>query len=180
VSLSDRTPTPLDPIEWLRANPEMFFKSGRFKEETTIGLLIREAVSSGNVTSTWTSKLGNWIAVGADADWLDGSAEAFAKPTQFPKGGQNATRVEVLLTTFCDAVFTSSRGNRDDVRSLGRSTMPLPMAEFLDNSEIPRVIVFQSPANGKVHHERDARRMSPWLEQAIATLPERDREFENV
>ena len=104
MSLSDHIPIPLDPIEWLRANPQVFFKSGRFEEDTAIGLLIREAVSSEGVTSTWTSRLDHWIAIGADADWLDGNAEAFAKPTHFIEGGQNATRVEVVLTAFCDAV----------------------------------------------------------------------------
>jgi hypothetical protein len=132
---------PLDPIEWLRAHPEMFFRSGHFEVDTAIGLLVREAVNSERVTATWTSELDNWVAVGADADWLDGNESPFSKPTHFPEGGQNATRIEVLLTTFCDAVFTSSRGNRDDVRTLGRSKMPSAMAEYLASREIPRVVV---------------------------------------
>jgi hypothetical protein len=158
----------------------MFFKSGHFEVDTAISLLVREAVNSERVTATWTSEVDNWIAVGADADWLDGVAEAFAKPTHFPEGGQNATRVEVLLTTFCDAVFTSSRGNRDDVRTLGRSQMPSTMTDYLASRDIPRVIVFRSPASGQVRHRGNIRKMSPWLEQAIATLPDRDREFENA
>jgi hypothetical protein len=129
VSLFDDAPAPLDPIGWLETNTEMFFKSGQFEVDVAIGLLTREAVSSELVTATWTTKLDGWIAVGADADWLDGNTEAFAKPTYFPAGGQNATRVEALLTTFCDSVFTSSRGNRDDVRTLGGSKMPILMAE---------------------------------------------------
>jgi hypothetical protein len=180
VSPSNRIPAPLDPIEWLRAHPEMFFKSGAFEVDTAISLLVREAVNSERVAATWTSEVDGWVAVGADADWLDGNPEAFAKPTHFPELGQNATRIEALLTTFCDAVFTSSRGNRDDVRTIGRSQMPPAMAEYLANPDMPRVIVFRSPANDRLRYKLNSRQMSPWLEQAIATMPSRDREFTNA
>jgi hypothetical protein len=180
VSPTDQMPIPLDPIEWLRAHPEMFFKSGTFEVDTIIGLLVREAVNSERVTATWTLEVDGWVAVGADADWLDGNVEAFAKPTHFPEGGQNATRVESLLTTFCDAVFTSSRGNRDDVRALGRSHMPPTIARYLANPDVPRVVVFRSPSRTQLRYKLTPQQMSPWLELAIRSMPHRDREFVNA
>jgi hypothetical protein len=180
MSSTESLVDPLDPIEWLRANPRMFFKSGEFEEETVIGILIREAMSSAEVTHAWATKINDWIAVAADADWLDGNTEAFAKPTYFPEGGQNASRMIALLSAFCEAVSTASQGNREDIRTLGGSKMPREMIEYLANHEISRVIVFRTPLSSKVDHVSQRPQVNLGLENAIATLPERDREFANA
>jgi hypothetical protein len=109
--------TPIDPVEAVRSHPTWFFRSGRFEPETAIQLLIAEASLSALVKRAQFEREGQWVAVTADGDWLEGDLEAFTKPTVFPDGGVNATRMEVVLTAFCDAVLTAEHGKRSGNQS---------------------------------------------------------------
>ncbi|MDQ1442462.1 MAG: hypothetical protein QOG97_2690, partial [Acidimicrobiaceae bacterium] len=112
-------PVPVDPVASVRQHPTWFFTTGRFEWRTAVALLVTEAMYSPSVNSVDVDRNGDWVAVSAEADWLDGDLEAFTKPTVFPEGGTNATRAEVVLTAFCEAVFTASHGQRSDIRAVG-------------------------------------------------------------
>lgn len=171
---------PLDPIASLRAHPNWFFASGHFEWQTAVGLLIAEAYLSSRVGDAKVARVGDWVTVTADADWLNGDLEAFTKPTAFPEGGTNATRVEALLTAYCDAVVTASRGRRSDIRTLGEHLMPSPVVESLKNKDLGRVIVFRVPSKTDRRAQSSVPRTTERLARALAQLPDREREFQHA
>lgn len=147
--------TPIEPLSSLRAHPQWYFQTGRFERETVISLLVREASLSPRVTQARVVKDGPWTAVTADGDWLAGDLRAFSTPTPFPEGGVNATRVEILLTAFCDTVATAARGRRDDIELARSQEMPDSMSAALTDSGEGRVIVFRSPIAERPALHRD-------------------------
>ena len=136
---------PIEPLSSLRRHPQWYFQTGRFERETVISLLVREASLSPQVTQASVLKDGPWTAVTANGDWLAGDLRAFSTPTPFPEGGVNATRVEILLTAFCDTVATAARGRRDDIELARAREIPDSMSAALADSGEGRVIVFRSP-----------------------------------
>lgn len=139
------TVTPIEPLPSFRAHPHWYFQTGRFERETVISLLVREAFLSPRVTQARVLKDGPWTAVTANGDWLAGDLSAFWTPTPFPEGGVNATRVEILLTAFCDTVATAAQGHRDDIEVARSREIPDSMSAALTDSGEGRVIVFRSP-----------------------------------
>lgn len=136
----------VDPVEAVRSHPRWFFRSGRFEAETAIHLLIVEASLSPVVRRAQFERQEDWVAVSADGDWLEGNLEAFTKPTAFPEGGVNATRVEVVLTAFCEAVLTARCGQRHDVRTTGAHPVPGHMADMLKDPANGHVVIFRVPS----------------------------------
>lgn len=175
-----RRPTALDPVASVRDHPRWFFRTGRFEWQTAVGLLVAEALQSPLVGTTEVHRVDDWIAVSADGDWLGGDLEAFTKPTPYPEGGTNATRVEVVLTAFCEAVFTASRGQRSDIRALGENSMPASMSDALRDPERGRVVVFRLPP--AEHPERQAAlpRTTGQMAIRLADLPEREGRFQDA
>lgn len=173
-------PAAIDPVASVRDHPRWFFTTGRFEWQTAVGLLVAEAVRSPLVRSTEVHHVDDWIAVSADADWLDGDLEAFTKPTPYPAGGTNATRVEVLLTAFCEAVFTASRGQRSDIRAVGEKSIPHSMIDALLNPERVRVVVFRIPAAEHQQVQAALPRTAERMATAIAAFPQRERRFQHA
>lgn len=171
---------PLDPVAAVRQHPNWFFSTGRFERGTAIGLLVSEILQSPLVRDTHVRQVDGWVAVSADADWLDGDLEAFTKPTLYPEGGTNATRVEVLFTAFCDAVLTASNGQRSDIRTVGENSMPPSMVEALADQELGRVIVFLVPPTENVEVPTTVSRNTDRMAHALAGFPERKRQFQNA
>jgi hypothetical protein len=144
-----------------------------------VALLVTEAMYSPSVNSVDVDRNGDWVAVSAEADWLDGDLEAFAKPTVFPEGGTNATRAEVVLTAFCEAVFTASHGQRSDIRAVGGKSMPAPMVEALANPELGRIVVFRV-ATDEPEVRTAMPRTTGRMAIALAELAELERKFQNA
>jgi hypothetical protein len=141
---------------------------------------VAEALQSPLVGNTEVHRVDDWIAVTADADWLDGDLEAFTKPTPYREGGTNATRVEVLLTAFCEAVFTASRGQRRDIRTLGENSMPTSIIDALLNPESGRVVVFRRPPAEHSEVQSALPRTAGKMATVIADHPERARLFQRA
>jgi hypothetical protein len=173
-------PSPIDPVDAVRSHPSWFFRSGRFEPETAIQLLMTEASLSPLVRRAQFEREGEWIALSADGDWLEGDLEAFTKPTVFREGGVNATRMEVLLTAFCDAVLTAVNGKRSDVRTVRIHDIPLSMAGFLENESIGRAIVFRTPPHTDQVSSAAQAQPTNWIETLLTRFPERQRQFENA
>ena len=138
-------PEPLDPIHVVQQNPGWFFRSGQFEWQTAVALLQTEALLSSPIRQMQLMRVGGWIVLTGDVDWLRGDLEPFTSPTIFEEGGPNSTRVEVLLTAFCDAVSTASYGQRSDVRAIGQRDMPALVTAALDRQDVARTIAFQIP-----------------------------------
>jgi hypothetical protein len=145
-----------------------------------VALLVTEALYSPSVNSTHVDRNDDWVAVSADADWLDGDLEAFTKPTIFPEGGINATRVEVVLTAFCDAVFTATHGQRRDIRAIGGSSMPTSMVHAMADPELGRIVVFRVPAEESTEVRLVLPRTTERMVSALAELAELERRFQNA
>ena len=134
----------VDAVSSLRAHPEWYFKSGRFEWETMVSLLLFEAKTlTGGELSVEVN--GSWTAVVAADDWLEGDESLFALLRPFPGGGANASRVEVLLSAFCDTVLTSAAGVSVVIRSIGEDELPEGFARLLTNPATGRVVVFRAP-----------------------------------
>lgn len=173
-------PVALDPVASVRGHPNWFFATGRFEWQTAVGLLVAEALHSPLVRSTEVHHHDDWVAVSADADWLDGDLEGFTKPTAFPEGGTNATRVEVLLTAFCDAVFTATGGSRSDIHAVGEGAMPPSMADALANPRFGRIIVFRIPEPGYRTVQAAVPRTTERIANALAAFPDLERRFQDA
>jgi hypothetical protein len=171
---------PIDPVDAVRSHPTWFFRTGQFEPETAIQLLIAEASVSPLVKRAQFEREGEWVAVTADGDWLEGDLEAFTKPTVFPDGGVNATRMEVVLTAFCDAVLTAAHGKRSDVRTIGVHDIPERMARLLESPSVGRAIVFRTPPHAH-HLDASVRTESPnSIARLLRDFPERQRQFEHA
>jgi len=59
----------------------------------------------------------DWVAVSADMDWLSSDVASFFAPVTYLEGGPNSSRVEVVLTAFCDAVVTATQDGALEISS---------------------------------------------------------------
>jgi hypothetical protein len=169
----------LDPIASLREHPQWFFRTGRFEWETMVGLLVTEILYSGVRGSTEIRQVDAWTTISNESDWLAGDLEAFVKLTPFPAGGVNATRVEALLTAFCDSVLTASQGQRHDIRSLGASALPTTVGADLADARHGRIVAFRvhkAPSTGMV----TAREYEDGVRSRLVDLDARIGEFQGA
>jgi hypothetical protein len=134
----------LDALETVRRHPSWFFRDGKFEPHEAARLLADEALRGGAETVT-VRRQGNWFAVEADRDWLEGDLAAFFTPLSYEQGGRNSTRVEVALTAFCSAVVTAADNGVHEVSSSPDSNLQV---QDLDIPLKPagRVVAFLPPA----------------------------------
>ncbi|MDQ6948823.1 MAG: hypothetical protein M3256_21835 [Actinomycetota bacterium] len=171
---------PLDPVASVREHPDWFFGTGRFEWRTAVGLLLTEVLQSPLTREAQVLHVDDWVAVSSDADWLEGDLEAFTKPTVYRAGGTNATRVEVVLTAFCDAVVTATREQRNEIRTVGEKSMPLSVVEMLAEPPAGRVIVFRVPSTNEPDIESVVPRTTDRMARALATIEDRARQFQHA
>lgn len=98
-------PHNMDAIQVVSRHPEWYFRSGQFDAEELVSLLVQEALRGG-ASAVDFRRLGDWMKFEADVDWLKGDVAAFFAPLSYHEGGRNSSRVEVVLTAFCEAVVT--------------------------------------------------------------------------
>jgi hypothetical protein len=170
----------VDPIEVVRTHPDWFFRSGRFEPETVTHLLMTEVFHSPYVKRAQFEREGDWIAIASDGDWLEGDLEAFSKPTVFAEAGVNSTRVEVLLTAFCDGVLTSAHGNRRDVRTVGLHDLPERVEQMLSDVNLGRVVAFRAPPSQDEEHAAVQRESSELIGRLLNSLEEREHRFQHA
>lgn len=101
----------VDPIEFVRKNVKLFFRSGVFDPDELVAHLVAEALR-GRATSVRILRFTDWWIVAGDTDWLGSDAErSFRMVVSYPEGGVNSMRAELLVTAFADAAGTG--GSRD-------------------------------------------------------------------
>jgi hypothetical protein len=91
----------VDVADFLRKNQGKFFRAGSFNITEAATWVAGEAMLCG-AKDVRVSLDGEWVVLYADKDWLRGATEkVFTQLENFPEGGPNGTRAEVLLYTFC-------------------------------------------------------------------------------
>lgn len=144
----------LDAVETVRRHPEWYFRSGVFDPFEAASLLVEEASREG-ATMIEMRREGDWFRVSADVDWLSGDLAAFFAPLSYPGGGRNSSRVEVILTAFCDAVVTASAGVAHEVASSPGALLREAGLYPLD-AGAGRVIAFLPPASSATAGRQEA------------------------
>jgi hypothetical protein len=175
------TPDAIDAMTSVREHPSWYFRSGMFSVPEMIALLADEAVSHGASDFAVQMFDGCWVVQSA-RDWLDGDDSAFFSLVPDPGRGSNSSRVEILLTVFCQAVWTGRAGDVFDLKAT--IAAPDELAEVLANPEFGRVIAFIPPpslahptANSGAPGSRQATRLKLVHEDLTSTY---ERAFEGL
>jgi hypothetical protein len=137
-----REPRGRDALSSVRRHPDWYFRTGRFAAVDAIALLTDEALSHG-APDVSSRKIGDCWVLQSSHDWLDGDLASFFALVPDPERGPNTSRVEILLTAFCEAVWTSRSGQLYDVTA--RMALPAELVELLADSSLGRVIAFVPP-----------------------------------
>jgi hypothetical protein len=91
----------VDVADFLRRNQGRFFRAGSFNITEAATWIVSEAMLCG-AKNVRVSVEGEWVVLYVDMDWLQGTTEkVFMQLENFPEGGPNGARAEVLLYTFC-------------------------------------------------------------------------------
>lgn len=140
----------IDALGSVRRHPEWFFRSGKFNVVEMNSLLMREA-NLGGATAFDIRTNGSWVAVSADVDWLGGDVAAFYAPISYPEAGRNSSRVEVVLTAFCDGVATAV-GEEDALEIFAAASLSTSIVEeFWTRFPHGRWILFKPPLETVEH-----------------------------
>ena len=142
-----RSPRAVHAIQAVKDHPQWFFRSGRFDTEELISLLVEEA-ARGGASAVDVRRDDGWVTVSADVDWLAGDVAAFFAPLSYPEGGRNSSRVEVVLTAFCDAVVTFTDSIFEVKSSAGIPEHERRVPEMPPTSG--RTIAFLPPAESRL------------------------------
>jgi hypothetical protein len=128
----------------VRSHPQWFFRRDQFDGRETIALLMDEALAHGS-KEVAVRQIDGWWTVTSAEDWLGDDLAAFYALVPDPSRGVNTSRIEVVLTAFCESVWTSARGA---VRQVAGTVAPPPLvAELLDDESFSRAIAFLPPAD---------------------------------
>ncbi len=98
----------LDPIDHIRANPQMYLRGGNADPVDLARQIAGDAIYLG-AKRAQIINVNGWLLVAADVDWMKGSEiqEIFSQVVPFPKAGVNSMRSEVLLSAFARDIFTA-------------------------------------------------------------------------
>ena len=106
----------IDPIQHIRAHPEMYLPGGTVDPQALVRLLVRDARLLG-AAGARGMRASDWWLVLASHDWLgdsrDDERSLFSNIVPFPQVGPNSMRSEVLLTAFADDVVTFTPDRAD-------------------------------------------------------------------
>jgi hypothetical protein len=176
-----------DPLSSVQAHPEWYFRGGSFVAIEAVALLTDEALSHG-ATDVSSSKVEACWVIESSHDWLGGDVASFFALIPDPERGPNTSRVEILLTAFCDAVWTSSFGLAYDVS--GGSQPPVEIRDRLENPNLGRVIAFAPHPGDPQEPGQVSERPTPWpqlrlvdadlvsrYDEAISRLPSKERKI---
>ena len=113
-----------DAVGFVRSHPEMFFPGATPAAIPCVQCLVAEVLALGAADVT-VERRGEWWIVSSNFDWFlpDQSAdEQVRKIIPLPEVGPNASRVEVVLVAFAEAVAT--RGGDNTWKSLTGPGLP--------------------------------------------------------
>lgn len=130
-----------DGLNSVKEHPEWYFRSGQFTNTEVVSLLVEEALSNGAPDISARREGGFWI-LQSSHDWLEGDLAAFFSLVPDPVRGPNTSRVEVLLTAFCDVVWTAWPGETYTVS--GETWKSDELAQLLAPPEEGRIVGFSS------------------------------------
>ena len=111
----------VDPREWVRRNPGMFFRGARPDGLQLATWVLADVIETGGGGCRLERTAGWWL-LGSDVDWLlsPGLAvrELFTRVVAEPKRGTHSMRAEILLEVFCADVFTKSQSTEELVKGV--------------------------------------------------------------
>jgi hypothetical protein len=146
-------------------HPEWFFRSGRFDTEELISLLVEEA-ARGGASAVDIRRQGAWVTIAADVDWLAGDVAPFFAPLSYPEGGRNSSRVEVVLTAFCDAVVTFAGDIIFEVKSSAEVPAHTQVVPEVGPTQ-GRAIAFLPPAESRLKRGTEPSEAGPVARPAL-------------
>lgn len=135
----------IDPVEHIRANPDLYLPGGRADPAHLASRLAGDALMLG-AGRVEVSHDGCWWWVAADRDWMDANPsisahDAFERIVPFPEAGVNSMRSEVLLTAFAERVVTVAEDGRECIK--GDVTDADPVWRVLPSAGWARVVAFR-------------------------------------
>lgn len=141
----------LDPLDHIRAHPEMYLPGGQPDPSDFASRLAGDAMTLG-ASRTLAIHSGAWWAVAADVDWLASHSlpihDLFRQTVPFPESGPNSMRSEVLLGAFAQDIVTWSGGTPEVLK--GRMPIEWPLIQVQHDPAYRRVVAFQlEPALAK-------------------------------
>lgn len=137
--------TVLDPIDFIKNNPDRFLRHNNLGLELTTNivgdalLLVNEPITALN-QSKW------WI-VSCESDWLMNTSdytveEIFSRIIPLPEAGQNSMRSEILLTAFANDVVTIL-GKEITVIKGSLDTQNKQLFDLKNNNLTKRIVAFR-------------------------------------
>ncbi|ANH67337.1 hypothetical protein [Mitsuaria sp. 7] len=133
----------VDPIEWARSHPEMFFGTDAVEPVHLLWYLLGDVIELGRGTCVVFQE-GEWTVVGSDVDWLQhdqyAPEELFAHVVAEPKRGVHSMRGEILVGAFARHISLGLEGK------LHRIVGELPPKQVQDRaSQLHQAIFFSLP-----------------------------------
>jgi hypothetical protein len=134
-----------DALSSVRQHPEWFFPGHQFNVPDLVGLLVSESLNEG-VEDLVIERLDNWVVLSSARDWLDGDLTSFLRLLPYGSASHSA-RAEVVVTAFCRATVTGSRGDRFEVLMQPGVDVPQLVSERVLDESKARVLAFLPPSN---------------------------------
>lgn len=102
-----------NPVEWVLAHPERYFKTGAANDLELAQSVWLDATLSGASDVIVHREAAVWVIAGS-ANWLADSKAAspdlFVRIVALPAAGPNSMRSEILLNAFCTEVVAVAAG----------------------------------------------------------------------
>ena len=140
--------SPIDPIEHIRRNPDMYLGTSIDTPAVLIANAMALEAKTLGASRVEIVDADGWKIVRADLDWLNVECshhvtveQVFWNICAFPEAGVNSMRAEVLATAFSDAVVTYSQESRYLVK--GCQCIPSTVWSWLEANAWIRVVAFQ-------------------------------------
>jgi hypothetical protein len=134
-----------DAVSFVRSHPEMFFPGATPAPIPCVQHLVAEVLALGAADVT-VERRGEWWIVSSSFNWFlsDQSAdEQVRRIVPLPEVGPNASRVEVVLVAFAEAVATREAGLT--WKSLTGPGLPTDIEEH-GVTKVGRAVAFRFPA----------------------------------
>jgi hypothetical protein len=140
----------IDPLEHMRANPEMYTGCAAPNPAAIAGDIALDSLVLGAI-DTRVFRFNDWWIISADVDWLNAVCQCSASPIEtfnrvlaFPESAVNSTRHEILATAFAHCVVSLSRTDRFVVSGVVADDDPV--WGYMQGENVMRSVAFRMVA----------------------------------
>jgi hypothetical protein len=103
-----------------------------------------DEVLSHGATDVTSRSVGECWVIDSTHDWLNCDLASFFAIVSDPERGPNTSRVAILLTAFCEGVWTSHSGKTRGIS--GKVAPPAEVSRLLADGSRGRVVAFRPPS----------------------------------